>query len=117
MRCVRRRSPLPAMQKDPPNCRPCPAMRDPDLAEIRRLELHARELRRGRPVSPDTQRHNERVAEGLRVTGDVIGWMRTGEGPGQGVPVARRARLGSFVEELGLVRPSEPCKATRPTVD
>jgi hypothetical protein len=69
---------------------------------IRRLERRARDRRRSWPISPDTQRHNERVAEGLRVTGDVIRWMRTGERPNGDVPVARRARVGWFVEEVGL---------------
>src|SRR5688572_7372428 len=53
-----------------------------DLNGTRRLELRARELRRGKTVDPDTAQFNERVADGLRVTGDVIRWMRTGERPG-----------------------------------
>lgn len=76
-------------------------MSAPELDMIKHLELRARALRRGRPVSPETQRHNERVAEGLRVTGDVIRWMRTGQRPGVEVPVARRARVGRMVEQLG----------------
>jgi hypothetical protein len=73
-----------------------------DLDEIRRLELRARELRRGRPVDPDTARFNERVAEGLRLTGDVIRWMRTGERVGE--VLARGARLDRFIEDVGLKR-------------
>ena len=53
-----------------------------DLDEIRQLEQRARELRRGRPVDPYTARFNERVAEGLRVTGDVIRWISNGSACG-----------------------------------
>ncbi len=49
-----------------------------ERGELLELKQLARVLRRGRPVSPETQRHNERVAKGLRVTGDVIRWVRTG---------------------------------------
>ena len=69
---------------------------------VRRLEQLARELRRGRTVSPETQRHNERVAVGLRVTGDVIRWTLTRDKSGEGVPIAQRAReRSSAVPALG----------------
>lgn len=55
----------------------CPAMSTPEFEEIRRLGQPARELRRGRCVAPDTERHNERVAAGMRVTGEVIRCVRT----------------------------------------
>lgn len=57
----------------------CPAMSAPELDEFRRLEQSVHVLRRGRPVNPETRRYNKCVAEGLRVTGGVIRWMRTGE--------------------------------------
>jgi hypothetical protein len=79
------------------------AMPPRDLDEIRRLELRVRELRRGRPLDPETARFNERVAEGLRLTGDMIRWMRTGVRAGEGL--ARRARLVRVIEEIGLERP------------
>lgn len=52
-------------------------MSTPEFEEIRRLGQPARELRRGRCVAPDTERHNERVAAGMRVTGEVIRCVRT----------------------------------------
>lgn len=72
------------------------AMANSRMDAIRRLDLRVRELRRGRPVDPDTARFNDRVADGLRVTGDVIRWMRTGERLGEGVPVVRG---GQFIEK------------------
>jgi hypothetical protein len=72
-----------------------------ERGELLELEPLARDLRRGRPVDSETRRHNERVAEGQRVTGDVIWGMRTGERPGEGVPVGERARVGGWRRSLG----------------
>lgn len=77
-----------------------------DLEEIRRLEQRARELRQGRTIDSETQRHNAHVANGLRLTGDVIRWMQTDERPGAEAPIDRRARTGVLVEDLGLESPS-----------
>ena len=55
------------------------------------LELEQLACGRGRHVPPETQDRNERVADGLRTTGDVIRWMRTGERPGKDEPIARTA--------------------------
>jgi hypothetical protein len=44
-------------------------MSAPQLAEVRRIEHRACDLRRGRPADFETKRHNESVAEGLRMTG------------------------------------------------